>query len=304
MTTTERPGRYGLALWVGALALAVLDASPVTAGEEAKTDPPKYVLRYKFVAGQTLRWEVLHRSSVQTSVSGTDQVAETVTKSIKVWKVTRVAPDGTATFEHSVEDVDMRHKLTGRDEVRYNSRTDPAPPLGFQDVAEAVGKRLATVTIDAQGNIQHRRNANLKGASKIESQITVPLPAGPVPVGYTWSTPGETTVTLPKGPLQKVKTLQQFTLREVKTGVATIAISTQILTPIHDPAIEAQLVQWAGVGTLKFDIDAGRVIQQQTDVDRRVVGFRAPASAIQYLSRYEERFLPETPRTARRPATP
>ena len=38
---------------------------------------PTYLLRYKFQPGETLRWNVLHRNRVRTTVSGTTQTAET-----------------------------------------------------------------------------------------------------------------------------------------------------------------------------------------------------------------------------------
>ena len=105
-------------------------------------EPEKYTLRYKFHPGETIRWEVEHRSNVRTTVSGTTQTAETLSISVKAWRVAEVQPDGTATFEHSVEWVDMRQKLTGRDEVRYNSRTDAKPPRGLRRRGQ-VGRRAA-----------------------------------------------------------------------------------------------------------------------------------------------------------------
>ena len=105
------------------------------------------------IAGDTLRWTVVHRCRVRTSVSASTQTAETTTTSVKVWRVHEVKPDGTVVFDHRVESVDMRHRLSGRDEVHYNSRTDPCAPHGFEDVARAVGVPLALVTIDAQGKV-------------------------------------------------------------------------------------------------------------------------------------------------------
>ena len=55
-----------------------------------------------------------------------------------MWKVKDVKSDGTATFEHSVEWIDMRQKLSGSSEVRYDSRTGDKPPVGFEDVAKSV----------------------------------------------------------------------------------------------------------------------------------------------------------------------
>jgi hypothetical protein len=106
--------------------------------------------------------------------------------------------------------------------------------------------------------------------------------------------------------VKKVQTRQKFTLESVTDDVATITIDTQILTPIHDPAIEAQLIQRLSAGTARFDISAGRILSQQLDLDRRVIGFSGPSSSMHYLTRFTEELLSAAPETARRaaPAAP
>ena len=93
--------------------------------------------------------------------------------------------------------------------------------------------------------------------------------------------------------MKKIKAIQQFVLEDVKTGVATIRVSTDILTPINDPAVESQLVQREASGRVRFDIDAGRILGEQMDIDKHVVGFRGDASSIHYVNRFSERLLPE-----------
>ena len=112
------------------LAAAMLAAiGPAAArAPSAERPPPRYSLRYKFQPGELLRWNVVHRCCIRTTVSGTTQTAETTTSSVKLWRVGEVRADGTAVFEHVVESVNMRHTLTGRDEVHYNSRSHAVPP--------------------------------------------------------------------------------------------------------------------------------------------------------------------------------
>jgi hypothetical protein len=230
--------------------------------------PAKHTLRYRFQPGESIRWEVVHRAKIETSVSGTTQTAETLSKSVKLWRVSKVEADGNATFEHLVESVDMRHKLTGRQEVHYNSQTDKKAPLGFENVAESIGVTLSVVTVDPLGAIVHRERKPVKASAQNEGQITLPLPKEPVAVGQTWSFPYQVDVPLESGGVKTVKTLQQFTLDSVKTGVATIRMVTVILTPINDPAIEALLIQRESSGAVRFDIEAGRILGQQMDLPR------------------------------------
>lgn len=259
-----------------------------------RADEEKYTLRYQFHPGETLQWNVEQRTQMRTSVSKSTQDVETASFSMKTWRVKEVKPDGTATFEHQVDWIDMRQRLSGSQEVRYDSRKDKAAPPGFQDVASAVGVPLSTITLDPHGKIVKREKHNVKGSSTQEGgEITLPLPTEAIEIGHVWSQPCDIDVPLPTGGVKKIKAEQQFKLESVKTGVATIETSTQILTPMTDPAIEAQVVQREGKGTVRFDIDAGRVLSQQRDTDKHVIGFRGDASSLHYANRFSEEFVSE-----------
>ena len=123
--------------------------------------------------------------------------------------------------------------------------------------------------------------------------MTVPLPAEPVKIGETWSTEGEMPIRLKDSPVKRIKTRQIYELKQVQTGVATIAAQTEILTPVDDPAIQSQLVQRVKRGEVKFDVDAGRVLQQQMDIDETVIGFSGADSMMKYLARLTEEMIPQ-----------
>lgn len=274
----------GIGMAGGLLCLAMCGRAWAEEGKE----PPKYELRYRFVPGETIRWNVVHRNQVKTTVAGATKTAETASRSVKVWRVQRLEADGSAVFEQAVEDIDMRHHLSGCDEVRYNSQTDKEPPPGFDDVSSAVGVPLAAVTLDPYGRVVKREQKTARAQAAAQGDITMPLPERPIAVGETWNKPSEVTVTAKDGRLIRVKMEQRFTLEEVKTGVARIRMKTLVLTPIRDPAVEAQVVQFAADGEIRFDIEAGRIRSQRTEVDRHVVGFRGETSSIRYVTCFEE----------------
>jgi hypothetical protein len=74
----------------------------------------------------------------------------------------------------------------------------------------------------------------------------------------------------------------------VAAGVATIEVKTQVLSPVDDPRIRSQLVQRLQFGTIRFDVDAGRVLSKQMDTDEIVIGFQGADSIMQYLARFTE----------------
>jgi hypothetical protein len=278
-------------------------ASPAAAGDaapaaDAAPETAKYLLRYKFEPGEVLRWKVVHQALVRTTVSGTTQTAETRSESVKLWQVNEVdAEAGNATFVHSVESVDMRQSVSGRQDVRFNSLTDAVVPPEFEEVAKSVAIPLSVITIDRRGHVVKRHEERAQPNAQ-SGEMAIPLPEKEVAVGEIWTLPHDTNVRQKDGSSKQVKTRQEFTLIEVAKGIATIRIETIVLTPVRDPALEAQLIQHVTDGTVRFDIVAGRVVGQQTDIDKRVIGFQGEASSLHYVTRFTEEYVPKQPVTA------
>jgi len=259
---------------------------------EVPAGTAKYELRYKFTPGEVVMTEVVHQANVRTTIQGTTQTAETRSCSTKTWKIESVDDAGSATFTHLVDNIEMWQKASGRQEISYNSQTDETPPPGYEEVARSVGVPLSIVTMDPRGTIIKREIAH-KGAMNVSTQITMPLPEGPIAIGESWSTPIEVEVSLQDGSFKKVQTRQRFTLESVTDGIAHIAIDSQVLTPINDASIEAQLVQRMSSGWVKFNLDGGRIVSQQLELDKHIVGFNGPASSMHYVTRVTETLLSE-----------
>jgi hypothetical protein len=275
-------------------------ATAETSADAAQSEE-KYLLRYKFTPGEVVRWNVEHKARVRTTVQGSTQTADTTSISVKRWQIEDVAEDGSVSYVHWVDRVDMRQQLTGREAQRYNSETDSQAPVGYENVAKAVGVPLTAITIDDQGNVKRREEKHPQpGAGN--GPVTIPLPAEAVPVGHTWTREHDLHVRLADGSVKTIQTRQQFRLKKVENGVATIGVATQFLTPVRDPQIQVQLIQHDTSGAVRFDIDAGRVIWQQTELDERVVGFSGEASSMHYVTRFTEKLLADTGPMAARPA--
>jgi hypothetical protein len=282
-------------------------AKPVVAEETPQGGVKSYKLRYKFKAGEIVRWEVEHRAKVRTTISastqsddalGNTQTAETLSKSVKVWKVKSIDEKGNVTLVHSVEHVSMWQKFDGRQETRYDSDTDATPPAGYENVAVAVGKPLAELTLDPRGVVVKREEL-LTQSAPLPENITLPLPENAVAVGEEWTMPADITVNVPPQNItKKIKARQLYRLESVDGGVATVRLETQVLTPVNDPVIELQLAQSKANGTVRFDIAAGRILSQESDVDEHVTGFRGPASNSHYVMRFTEKLMPDEKRAA------
>jgi hypothetical protein len=254
-------------------------------------------LRYRFAKGETVRSKVVQQTRIETTISGTSQTADMTSISTKAWRVTNVSPEGNITFETLIESIDMRQKMSGRQEVTYNSQTDSEPPLGYESAAQSVGKVLTTVVIDPAGKILKREKKNQVSVDNVNAQVVMPLPTNPIAVGESWTAPFDITITLEDQQTKAITARNRYQLDKVENGVATISIET-ILPPVNDPKVRAQLIQRLTRGTARFDIKAGRLLSQKTELDEQVIGFHGADSSLHYLGRFTEDLVSPDAKTA------
>ncbi len=249
----------------------------------------EYLLRYNFVEGETVYYEVIHQTAVSTKVEGTTEEMKSRSKSIKRWDFTAVEPEQYK-FTHTIDSVNMWSEMTGRDPVRFDSRTDQEPPPEYQGIAKSLGQPISEIVTSPFGKIIDRKD-KIKQIDRGTGGLLVPLPPQPIVVGTEWSVPASVTVRLQDGHYQEIKTRQRFRLEKVETGVATISLATQVLTPVSDARVKSQLVQKLSQGVIKFDVDAGRMISKTLDWDETIVGFNGPESNMSFMAKMMERLV-------------
>lgn len=269
--------------------------APIAAAAQ-DTPAEKYDLRYKFAAGQTIRWLAVHQGAWTTKIKGHEQKSLSTSKSTKVWKVEEAADDGKTTFSHAIEDVEMWRQVGDRAEERFNSKTDKKAPPSYELVASTIGQTITQATIDERGKVVHRDDKFPK-FNISEGDLVTPLPEKPIAVGEEWYAPDEIRVPV-EASVKLVKIRKAYKLEKVSAGVATISVATQVLTPVNNPKVEAQLMQHVTKGVIKFDMDAGQLISRRLDWNDTVLGFEGADSSMTYLARFTEELITDEPRTA------
>lgn len=273
---------------------AELEAAKKHATEET------HLLRYRFTKGEQIGWKVKHLSTTEATIQGKTETTKARTISTKVWEVKDVDAESNVTLVHRVVDIDMWQKISDRPEVRYNSRTDTTPPPQYMHVAKMVGTPIVTVKISPSGKVLERDGTQPQVNLGL-GEITVPLPAEPVKIGHQWHTTSDILARRQDGTKKLIKTRMVYTLKSVKTGVATIEVKTEVVTPVSDPRIQSQLVQQITNGEIRFDVDAGRILGREIGWDETVVGFHGHNSLMKYLARFTEELQP-TAKTAQQTA--
>ena len=279
-----------------AIALSLPFVTAVSAADE-----PTFVLRYQLTAGERLDYEVTHVAKTKTRIRGAEEVSRMHTKSRRHWEVTSSDEPSKLVFDHALDSVEMTQQTGESEELRWDSESGQAPPAPFKVVAQQIGSRLATLTINDRGEELHRESHAGPSASLGMGSLTIEFPEAAIAIGHTWSVPRESKVRTESGEVKTIKIRQLYTLEKVKTGVAMLRVRSEPLTPIRDESERAQVVQQLSNGTIRFDVDNGRMLSKQLDWDERVVGFQGPNSLMEYNARFTEQLVDGEKRIAKRP---
>jgi hypothetical protein len=266
-------------------------------------DGKKYDLKYKLATGDVLRYTVTHHAAIRSTIDQSTQAAETKTDSVKAWKVTDVLPNHQIEFMNVVEQVHMVNQLPDRAPTEYDSAKDKTPPPGYEDAAKAIGVPLSVVRMTPRGEVVSHKIKYQQGTAEEDTQITVRLPDAPVAIGVTWDEPFDINVQLQSGTSKSLQTRRHYKLTDVTGGIASIEVSYQVLSPI-DAEIESKLVQRLMKGTVRFDIAKGRILSQEYDVDKRVLGFAGETSSMHYIMQMKEELADSPPPKATNPRKP
>ncbi|WP_442505379.1 hypothetical protein SH528x_004165 [Novipirellula sp. SH528] len=261
----------------------------------------RYTLRYTLKKGEQLHYEVTHAAKTKTRIRGAEEISTVHTVSQRHWDVLSADANGESTIDHIVDSVEMTQQQGEQEEIRWDSLSKEEPPAIFGRVAEQIGKKLSTLTFDARGIEIKRENHGGTKASLGMGTLTLQLPEEPLAIGDSWSVPHEVKARLDNSEVKTIKIRERYTLEKVQTGVATLSLRSEPLTPINEESVRAQVVQQLSNGTIRFDIDNGRMLSKQLDWDETVVGFQGANSLMEYRSRMTEKLVDGVERTAQKP---
>jgi hypothetical protein len=152
---------------LAALSLTAFAEQPTSEGE-------KYLLRYAFQQGEQIRYEVTHVAKTKTRIQGEEEISQVHTTSQRHFTVTQADQD-TMTFDHLVDSVEMTQQQGEQEEIRWDSTSQAEPPAAFEKVAEQIGEKLATITVNARGEEISREDSTGSKAKLGMGSLTITL---------------------------------------------------------------------------------------------------------------------------------
>ncbi len=284
MTTTPPPA-----------SLRIILAAAIFLGSAAASAPGKVVLRWKFRAGEVLRYQTDQTTASKAKDPGGQEVNQTVTLTVDLaWTVKAVDPSGTATLTQTIDRM-RTTATTPHGKMAFDSRdaaaaSSPAGPI-FKML---VGSEI-TFTMNPRGEIgdiklSDKLLASFKGdepagaqgqfsevgLKNMVAQMGVAFPEEGLDVGGTWTRK----LAVPAGPDGQTRDVAQtYTFRGPAPagGIGSrIDLATRFEPIKPDPNFPVTIKAEQADGRVDFDDAKGRIevsrITQRVDVTSRIEG--------------------------------
>lgn len=292
--------------------LAVADDVPksqrvVSASAEGTQDKsPVFLLRYRFRAGDKLRYVVTQKAKFETQVGSSKGVDRNSSTTHKHLKVVSVDKNGQAWLEPMIDSVKISRQKGEHKPKSFDSTTGEKPHPIFAGVAEAIGKPLARMRVSTTGKLiaakavlpkkvqkkVARNNGPPKPANDASKNFLAVFPEKPIRVGETW-VDKDFKVQLNVAPKlwREFGILRKYKLESVADGKATISLVMVPMRPVTQPNLQVQLAGRMLSGEIVFDIVRGEIISRTLKVDNTVYGFADRNSKLHVMNERTEKLI-------------
>ncbi len=249
-----------------------------------------YELRYQLKKGQSYSWDVEHTFTTKTRMSSTYDESSARSTSRHSWHVVSVDSLEQMTFDHKIDRVKSWSKQGEAQPVEYDSQSSTTPPPGYENIHSRMGQTIKTVTMDRQGKIINKHQAFSQTKFGM-GEIAIPLPSGPIPIGFKWNIPLELTAKDEHDNQRKLTARVTYELKKVDAGKAYLAFRTEILTPLDSEKVRSQIMQDLIRGYAIFDMNQGIFTYREVNWDEKAQGYEGPESFLHYVAKLTEKFV-------------
>ncbi|MEZ6126592.1 MAG: hypothetical protein R3C49_26005 [Planctomycetaceae bacterium] len=247
------------------------DAVPVSS-EETPSTGVKYHLRYQFHPNEKLRYQLDQQMIQKATADFGEKKDRSVIQQRRVYSISDVTDDGTATASMQFESVRMELQTDDQDpEIFHSGMKAEDVPKRFYHTARSLKSEAPTYTLPPSG-IPVDSEGFLQASESNQAGFMFPLPVDDVGIGESWTARMNVRVRIAEGTFRQVVLLRSHRLVKVENDVATISFSTSIVSSVKTPAERVQLLQATPQGEITFDISRGRLLSKEFRYDSTVPG--------------------------------
>jgi hypothetical protein len=247
--------------------------------------------QFRWQKGQVLTYKAEHKTNVEEVAEGSKIVSWSKLTVVKRWLVVDVDDKGSATLHLSL--AAMRNEQTRPNgEVLLFDSADPnkGTPELKEQMSKFIGQTLAVLRIDIQGRILEVKQGS---ASRYEAEppFVVVFPAVPAKEGLSWLRPFNVTLDPPYGTGEKFPAVQKYQCTKIAGGKAMLVVANQFKSMPESVKDHVPLIQKLTEGQVTFDLQAGRLLDAQLNIDRTLMNHQGAGSTYRFQSWFTEQLI-------------
>jgi hypothetical protein len=271
--------------WLKALALGVACMWP--AGVQAAG------WGFHWKIGQSLTYRVEQTTSVAEVVEGKKAETKSKLNTTKKWQVLAVDEGGLATLQLTLTELRIETTSPAGEVILFDSNhQDKSDAQMREQMAKYLGQAVAVLRINEQGHVVEVKQCKFGAPSRFESEPPFVLTFPEDGVRAAWERSYKITLEPPQGTGEKFHAVQKYNCRKVEGSVATVALTTTLVSPPAAVAEQIPLLQSQPQGEILFDYQTGILQSAKLQVDKELKGHQGEGSTYRFQSSYTETYEP------------
>lgn len=252
----------------------------------------KYSLRYNFFPDQIIQFEETLKDDLTVQLGDAIDKPHAYQTSGKSMKVLSVDEAGVATLELQLDWAVFDIEENGEKSV-FDSRSGEEPPAKLLGLLSILGRPNMQVKLTPTGQV-------IEATSPLQEEkldpksvdVLLKLPDESVAVGDTWKEDIFVELSQPGTILkEKIRLQEQFELKSVADGIATIEMKRKVLTPVNNTDLQMQLLRRQPFGTFQLDLEQGLLIGFELRQDNEVANFSKGPSLMKFEQLHTQKLL-------------
>lgn len=298
-----------LVLFAGLSPIALAEETAETSGVLAAEVDKKFTLRYRFEAGQVVRYQAINQVEMTTKKQHLTETAEQKSTSDNNFRVVSVDDQGVATLELMIDRVQMSARFNNAKAVTFDSDSKANIPPAYSQVSQTIGKPLARIRVSDIGEMLSSESLlkpeiaagvaapvpSRQDAADPAKNFLLKLPKEELAVGDRWTDLLKIRVNVTRTLTQDINVQRRYELKSVDGHLATISMRTIVISPVREPGVLAQLISRTPFGEIVFDMEQSLMVSRSLKINKTEIGVIGDDSSMKAVGSFREKLLPLTP---------
>ena len=247
--------------------------------------------QFRWQKGLVLNYKIKHVTSVIEVVETSKNIANSNLDLVNRWQVTDLDSKGIATLSLTLISMRNEQKRANGETLLFDSENpDKSTPELNKQMSKFIGQTVAIVRIDGFGRVLEVKQGSA-ASFEAEAPFLVVFPEAKAAAGQAWRRQFNLVLDPPYGTGEKFEAEQRYDCKAIDAGKATLGVTTHFKTMPDNMRERIPLVQKDVQGELIFDVNAGRLISAQLNIDKTVENHQGKGSSYHFKSQYTRQLI-------------